>query len=468
LSRRSFATVFLAIVAGLSVRRASSDVPPAASGIRPAPTFRVQGVGSCAAAGCHNANGPAGSEGSEYSTWAGRDKHARAYEVLREPRSVDMVRKLGWAKAHEEPRCLACHATTGLPSVGFAGEGPAVRVSGVAVSSEILADGVGCESCHGPSEKWRTIHYQASWKALSADAKWQDGLFPTKDLARRVGRCVECHVGGPAREVNHDMIAAGHPRLTFEYTAYHHLMPRHWSPDKDGPNFEVRAWLLGQVATAKASVELLEARAEHAAAGGKIWPELAEYNCYACHHSLQAESWRQQRGYGDRKPGAMPWADWSLFGPRALVRLKAPGAPDADPFAKLSELMNNNAATPADVAAAAKATAKELDDWLTRLKTTPPSAQQVRALVRAMVNEPLSPADWDQAAQQYLGLVALITGLGEMDPAFKDAKHREPLARLRQPLTFDRRDATTFDSPTRFTPAEYRAALDKLRAAFDR
>src|SRR5207248_4661647 len=126
-------------------------------------------------------------------------------------------------------------------------------------------------------------HYQASWKALNADAKFHDGLFPTKDLARRVGRCVECHVGSPAKEVNHDLIAAGHPRLTFEYAAYHHLMPRHWTPDKDGANFEVRAWLWGQVATAKASVELLSARAGRAAAGGKIWPELAEYNCYACH-----------------------------------------------------------------------------------------------------------------------------------------------------------------------------------------
>ena len=61
-----------------------------------------------------------------------------------------------------------------------------------------------------------------------------------------------------------------------------------------------------------------------------------------------------------------------------------------------------------------------------------------------------------------------MAGLGEMDPAFKDAKFREPLAQLRQPLTFTRSDATAYDSPTRFTPAEYRAALQKLRAQLDR
>jgi hypothetical protein len=456
LNRRSFAVLVIVVTAGVSVRRASPDAPPVTFGNLAAPSFRVQGVGSCTAAGCHNANGPAGSEGSEYSTWAGRDKHARAYEALRDSRSISMIRNLGWGtKAHEDVRCLACHASTDA-------QGP--------TSPEILADGVGCENCHGPSEKWRTTHYQSNWKSLDAVAKLHEGFFPTKDLARRVGRCAECHVGSPTREVNHDLIAAGHPRLTFEYAAYHHLMPRHWSLDKEqfGSGFEVRAWLLGQVATAKASVELLAARAERAAAGGKLWPELAEYNCYACHHSLQADSWRQQRGYGDRKPGSMPWADWTLFGPRTLVRLRAPAAPATDPFAKLSDLMQDTAARPADIASAAKAAAKELDDWLTRLRTVPLPADQVRALVRALVDDALAPADWDQAAQHYLALVALMTGLAEMDPAFKDPRFREPLARLRQPLTFPRSGTTTFDSPIGFTPDEYRSALEKLRATLDR
>src|SRR5439155_13622028 len=117
-------------------------------------------------------------------------------------------------------------------------------------------------------------------------------------------------------------------------------------------------------------------------------------------------------------------------------------------------------AKPGDVAAAANTCAKELDDWLVRLKTVPPLApEQVRTLVRGLLDDGLTPVDWDQAAQHYLALVALMAGLGELDPAFKDAKFREPLGQLRQPLTFDRRCATTFDSPTRFTPAEYRAAL---------
>jgi hypothetical protein len=60
-------------------------------------------------------------------------------------------------------------------------------------------------------------------------------------------------------------------------------------------DFEARAWLLGQVVSAKAALDLLKYRAdpEH----GKPWPEFAEYGCFACHHNLQDQA-------GRRKPNA--------------------------------------------------------------------------------------------------------------------------------------------------------------------
>src|SRR4051812_13662241 len=45
------------------------------------------GVSSCAASACHHGNGPAGQVGSEYTTWASSDPHARAYLVLFDERS---------------------------------------------------------------------------------------------------------------------------------------------------------------------------------------------------------------------------------------------------------------------------------------------------------------------------------------------------------------------------------------------
>ena len=37
----------------------------------------------------------------------------------------------------------------------------------------------------------------------------------------------------------------------------------------------------------------------------KSWPEFSDLECYQCHHDLRADSWRIQRGYGNRKPGSL-------------------------------------------------------------------------------------------------------------------------------------------------------------------
>ncbi len=44
--------------------------------------------------------------------------------------------------------------------------------------------------------------------------------------------------------------------------------------------------------------------------------DLANFDCYACHHDLKSPSWRQKRGYAG-KPGRVPMRPW----PTALVKL---------------------------------------------------------------------------------------------------------------------------------------------------
>src|SRR6516225_463627 len=63
------------------------------------------GVASCASSSCHHWNGPKGSLRSEYDTWAGYDKHARAFQVLFNERSQRIARNLygEGAKATEQP-----------------------------------------------------------------------------------------------------------------------------------------------------------------------------------------------------------------------------------------------------------------------------------------------------------------------------------------------------------------------------
>ena len=148
----------------------------------------------------------------------------------------------GKLDAHENPLCLKCHAPV-----------PNAR-----------AEGVGCSACHGPSEKWLSEHYLPDWKAKSNRDKWTEtGFVPTKNLVARISNCATCHVGSADREVNHDLIAAGHPRLAFEYTRFHYQegYRKHWEERTPQPDFEVRAWVIGQAASLRAAVEVLRSRA---------------------------------------------------------------------------------------------------------------------------------------------------------------------------------------------------------------
>lgn len=50
-----------------------------------------------------------------------------------------------------------------------------------------------------------------------------------------------------------------------------------------------------------------------------VWPELALYDCQACHHELQIPSWRQKIGSGDLRPGRPSMVHW----PRMLSGVSA-------------------------------------------------------------------------------------------------------------------------------------------------
>src|SRR5262249_23207532 len=107
-----------------------------------------------------------------------------------------------------------------------------------------------------------------------------------------------------------------------EFGGYHANLPHHWQDDKDKAgraDFEARAWIIGQVVSAKAALRLLADRAEEK--GGKTWPEFAEYDCFACHHDLQNESLRRRNQPG-RKIGSFSWGSWySAMLPSAIAAI---------------------------------------------------------------------------------------------------------------------------------------------------
>src|SRR5687767_7076752 len=93
----SLATVVLIAAVTFSVSGAGPTVHAATalSASQAASTRACTGPGSCAAAACHGSIRPvAGSRilQTEYTTWIGQERHARAAEVLSNPVSVRMAK----------------------------------------------------------------------------------------------------------------------------------------------------------------------------------------------------------------------------------------------------------------------------------------------------------------------------------------------------------------------------------------
>jgi hypothetical protein len=287
---------------------------------QPAPHGFI-GAGGCASSNCHGATTalPAGDSrilGNEYAYWSVSDKHARAYQGLVEARGKRMAETLGIADAARDKRCTACHVA-GSPE-------------------KTRSDGVACEACHGPAEPWLGPHTRQN----SHEASVKAGMIDTKNLEIRAKTCLACHLGVPGQEVDHELIAAGHPDLAFELDTFTAAQPAHHRPPP--PAMRQRAWAVGQAVALAESMRLLAAHAE------KSWPEFSDLECYQCHHDLRSESWRIQRGYAGRQPGALQLSAARLEIVRALVSAIAP----QERAALESAAARLNAASPA---AAAKA-----------------------------------------------------------------------------------------------------------------
>ncbi len=418
--------------------------------------LKWEGVASCDSAQCHN-RPIQGKRFTEARTWFHEDKHAKTYtRTLDSDRSRQIVKNLrrlaslAQAKPQDEALCLQCHSMN-VPR----------ELRGKKFSPD---EGVGCESCHGPAGNWLADHQREPWKDLDDQAKEQRGFRPLKkSLENRAKVCVDCHVGSAEASVDHDLIAAGHPRLIFEFGAYHANLPKHWEladDKKDRPDFELRVWLTGQAATALAATELLEARA---GSQKYPWPEFAEYDCFACHHNLSEPSWRRERGFGGRTPGSLSWGTWYFSMPRVLAsqpRFLQPNLPqELDRLTKaLTEsLLNRDAAlTPAG------AVRKELQQWSDGLrKTGKLDATAARELLKALIDAGPQAArtDWESATQLYLALAAASDALSDLDPKHPAEEWKKALRDLFKQIDLQ----TRYDSPRLYTPKPIEARLEALR-----
>lgn len=431
------------------------NVPAQSGAVAVGPVGPYRGAGSCSATACHGSVGRA-QDGwnttilrNEHTTWVAQDRHARAYQVLFDPRSVRIVRALAGGKepdvpAHEDVRCLACHSTP-RPAADFAS------------TAWLNAEGVGCEACHGPSEKWLGAHTRGDWAPWDLLGKEQYGMTPTKDLARRAETCAGCHVGSrndPAgfadRDVNHDLIAAGHPRLNFELAAYLANEPRHWV--EKGPNatsdFAAREWVVGQVATTRAALQLLRERAADSIDGAAPWPEFTEYGCFSCHHGLRDETWRQNRREAWARPGLPLWGSWYVPLNQTLAADSALGNVEAArSLTQLVDAINQPAPPAEEVRSRAGAAVNAYSRWLDTIKNARVAPDQAQRLMASCRNWD-KVASWDHAAQRYLALAALRESLLRQAPELVEPDSRDRLLELFDFLRYK----PTEDGPREFDP----------------
>jgi hypothetical protein len=255
---------------------------------------KFNGPGSCASPACHGAvevRSETPVQQNEYSIWVVKDKHARAFSVLSNDVAKRISRLMDLKQPDMEPRCLGCHALN-------------AKDTERAETFRDISDGVSCESCHGPASNWLGKHTEKDWKH---EDSVKLGMKDLRDPANRAENCLRCHLGDKDNSVDHELIAAGHPDLVFELASYTAAMPKHWkevgekpkaTPD---PYFDVRELATGEAVQVKEQLLRVSRNTQ-----GNFWPEYADLDCFACHHSLTTaeNSWQQKRGYPPLPNGA--------------------------------------------------------------------------------------------------------------------------------------------------------------------
>jgi hypothetical protein len=311
----SLALVFVAL-AGLALGIGFTSSQTAAVAALPGDTTHL-GVATCSGSTCHGLSEPVGKvvRQDEIMRWQEASSptgaHSRAYAILSEPRSEQIAKRLGLASATTAPMCLGCHSET-APS-----KGPRFQVS----------DGVGCEACHGGAANWIDVHKLGNHQASVAA-----GLIPLENPRVRAGVCLDCHFGSAdgGQFVSHTIMAAGHPRVSFELDLFSTLQQHH-NEDADyvkrlGKSNGVRVWATGQAMAMERQLALFS---NPKLGTDGMFPEFYFLDCHSCHRKIyDSEEFKPTVTTNPSRPipaGMPPFNDENMIMLNAAARVAAPG-----------------------------------------------------------------------------------------------------------------------------------------------
>lgn len=250
-------------------------------------TPRFVGDSRCGNPTCHGAGLPANETQkkswkpwkSARTQWLNRniDRHSRAYATLETNDAKTIASYMG-IEATSSDKCLSCHA-------------PAAQVA--PDTAYRRSDGVTCEHCHGAAEQWLKAHVEKDWPEKKAQAA---GFYDNRNAQRRAEKCAACHI-----EIDHEIVAGGHPPLQFEMVAYGQVI-KHWddqaklAPGSFSP--DPLLWGVGQIVGLRRTAQMIAGRAGDANYQGlKKFSHFEDRNCYQCHHKLIEDALRQAQGH---------------------------------------------------------------------------------------------------------------------------------------------------------------------------
>ena len=381
---------------------------------------------------------------NEYLTWSRTDKHARAYNILLNERSQRIARNLGLKQpAHESKICLDCHAHV----VPEDRRGERFK----------LTDGVTCESCHGPAEKWVKTHVAPGDSATAQHAaNIDDGMYPTSDAAARARLCMSCHYGNQDKLVTHRIMGAGHPRMSFELDTFTEIAPKHFVVDRDyGERKKVwdgaKTWAIGQALAVSETMNIL---ADPKRGRDGVFPELVLFDCHACHHPMSENRWKPKTAFGPSiSPGLVRLNDSNMLMLRAITRAIDPQL--GDRVAAQTQKLHRAIAGDGDAFVEAASLKKLAQETVPVISGTTFSNQMMAAVLSRLIEDGIQGtySDYAAAEQATLAIGSVGAYLAKQGAMGSPQKFNAGLKKLTLSLAKDEA----------YKPREFEVLLRELR-----
>ena len=115
----------------------------------------------------------------EWVIWKDQDKHSWAHRVLHEARGQRIGELMDQNVLDASTGCVQCHTSNVIEQLWS----PAILRNNL--QNDYMAEGVSCQSCHGPAEDWVLEHQKDNWLQRNHDEKASFGLNKMEDLSPR-------------------------------------------------------------------------------------------------------------------------------------------------------------------------------------------------------------------------------------------------------------------------------------------